>query len=543
MTQTAFQLAGGIGLFLLGMTLLTDGLKAFAGESLRRAMVRFTGTPLRAFASGALATALIQSSSATTVTVIGFVSAGILTFPQAIGVVFGASLGTTGTGWLVAVLGLEVSLGLYALPLVAVGAFIRLLARGRAKQLGLSLAGFALIFIGIDLLQEGMQGVQSQFDLAALPSGGAIGALIAMAIGIGMTLVMQSSSAAVATVLTALHADAIHFDQAAALTIGAAIGTTVTGVLAAIGGSVPAKRTALAHVLFNLATGLLALALLPAFLLGIALAQEHLGLGSGAISLAAFHTAFIALGVVLFLPFVHSFASGIEWVLPDRGPAFTRHLDKTLLHSPPVALEATHRALKETACALFDDFTRVIKSPRAEADYVARLQVQQALAETESFLAAIPVESEYPSLPPRRAAQMHAIDHLIRLHARLEAPEMPQRVLIQERLKPAATLGISILQSGAAGLGDDAAHGWLDAMHTAAAEVSALYHSERAAIIGQTANGGWMPSEALALLDWLRWLDRVCQHAYRACLHLDDDTAPAPHDPNDEADGVATVVG
>jgi phosphate:Na+ symporter len=128
MTVMIFKLLGGIGLFLLGMVLLTDGLKAFAGDALRRALVRFTGTPFKAFGSGALVTLMVQSSSATTVTVIGFVSAGLLTFPQAVGVVFGASLGTTGTGWIVSVLGLKVILGFYALPLVGIGAFMKLLA-------------------------------------------------------------------------------------------------------------------------------------------------------------------------------------------------------------------------------------------------------------------------------------------------------------------------------------------------------------------------------------------------------------------------------
>ena len=168
MTAMIFKLVGGIGLFLLGMVLLTDGLKAFAGESLRRALVRFTGTPLKAFGAGALVTALVQSSSATTVTVIGFVSAGLLTFPQAVGVVMGASLGTTGTGWIVAVLGLKISLGFYALP-------------------------------------------------------GLWGHVLAMVIGMVMTVIMQSSSAAVATTLTALHTGTVNFEQAASLVIGAAL--------------------------------------------------------------------------------------------------------------------------------------------------------------------------------------------------------------------------------------------------------------------------------------------------------------------------------
>lgn len=153
-----WQIAGGIGIFLLGMVLVTEGAKAFAGESLRKALVRFTGSPWRAFLSGAIATLAVQSSSATTLTVIGFVSAGLLTFSQAVGVVIGASLGTTGTGWLVSVLGLKFSIGHYALPVIAIGALLRLLGRGSWHLIGLPLAGFGLIFVGIDMLQQGKIG-------------------------------------------------------------------------------------------------------------------------------------------------------------------------------------------------------------------------------------------------------------------------------------------------------------------------------------------------------------------------------------------------
>lgn len=344
-----FKLVGGIGLFLLGMVLFTDGLKAFAGQTLRRELVRFTGRPLKAFVSGALATALVQSSSATTITVIGFVSAGLLTIPQAVGVVIGASLGTTGTGWIVSVLGLKVSVGFYALPLVAAGAFMKLLARGRWKTFGLALAGFGLIFVGIEALQEGMLDLSGLFSLVQLPSMGLWGHVLVMLLGVFMTVVMQSSSAAVATTLTALHTGAVNFEQAAALIIGAAVGTTVTGALAAIGASVPAKRTALAHVLFNLGTGLIAVLLLPLLPWVIRLMQGHLGLDPGAVSLAAFHTFFIAVGVAVFRPFVDSFARGIERLLPETGPTLTRHLDDTLLNAPSVALEATRRALNQTA--------------------------------------------------------------------------------------------------------------------------------------------------------------------------------------------------
>jgi phosphate:Na+ symporter len=521
MTALTFKLVGGIGLFLMGMVLLTDGLKAFAGDALRRALVRFTGTPLKAFASGALVTAMVQSSSATTVTVIGFVSAGLLTFPQAVGVVFGASLGTTGTGWIVSVLGLKVSVGFYALPLVGLGAFLKLLGRGRARSLGVALAGFGLIFIGIETLQDAMRGLSGVFNLAKLPAGGLWGHLLAMFIGIVLTVIMQSSSAAVATTLTALHTNAINFEQAASLVIGAAVGTTVTGALAAIGGSVPAKRTALAHISFNLATGLIAVVLLPVFLKGLGWAQTHTGLEPGAMSLAAFHTAFIAVGVAVFLPQAHRFAHAIERALPDHGPALTRHLDQTILQAPAVALEATWRALRETAAETFHALRAALRGPGAGGEAGAA-QLRQALDRLQEFFPQIPPVAEDEPLSQRRVAQMHAMDHLARLQVCLAFPAGVRRALDDARLQPALSLTEAVLEQGEAGLrGRSAApDGWMARVEGQASELVELRRQERPVILQQTAGGASAPAHALELLDAMRWLDRLGYHTWRICHYL-----------------------
>ncbi len=526
MVAMVFKLAGGIGLFLMGMVLLTDGLKAFAGDALRRALVRFTGTPAKAFLSGALATALVQSSSATTVTVIGFVSAGLLTFPQAIGVVFGASLGTTGTGWIVAGLGLKISVGFYALPLVGIGAFLKLLGRGRARDLGLALAGFGILFIGIETLQEAMRGLAGVFDFARLPSSGFHGHALAMGIGIVLTVLMQSSSAAIATTLTALHAGAINFDQAASLVIGAAVGTTITGVLAAIGGNTAAKRTALAHVSFNLATGLIALAILPLFLRGITWAQTHAGLDPGAMSLAAFHTAFIAFGVAIFLPMVHLFARTIERLLPERGPSLTRHLDDTVLQAPAVALEAARRALRETAAECFDAL-RALLAPHAKPDERAEQRIREALDQIEHFFARIPPMSDEEPYSRLRVDQLHAIDHLVRLRKRLSPSPSVRRQLDDPAIRAPAGLLQTLLKESAAGLRGDAAADWLARTERQAAELAAYRRNERPVILESTAGGAAAPAQALERLDAIRWLDRIGYHAWRICHHLGREEPPA----------------
>lgn len=520
MTAMIFQLLGGIGLFLMGMVLLTDGLKALAGNALRRALVRFTGTPYKAFASGTLVTLMVQSSSATTVTLIGFVSAGLLTFPQAVGVVLGASLGTTGTGWVVSVLGLKVSLGFYALPLVGVGALLRLLSYGRWRSLGLALAGFGLIFVGIDNLQKGMQDLAGVFDLAALPSSGFIGHLVAVVIGTLMTIVMQSSSAAVATTLTALHANAVNFDQAASLVIGAAIGTTVTGALAAIGGSVPAKRTALAHVVFNLATGVIALLLLPVFLWGLTIVQQQMDLEPGAVSLAAFHTAFITFGVVIFLPFSRPFARWIERLLPDQGPRLTRHLDDTLLQVPAVALESTRRTLVDTTLEVIRQLDRLLSSAVARVSDLQRAEVKEALEKTQRFFAKIPPIADDEPLSHTRVAQLHAIDHLIRLLTRLNISSATRQVLAQPPLQDALTQCREVLTLARQGLLDRVAVDWLAKIERQATSLAKLRRDERLAILRQTAIGKQSPFDALEALDAIRWLERVTYHTWRLCHYL-----------------------
>ena len=210
--ETVFSLLppllGGTGLFLLGMILMSDGLKTAAGGSLRRVLERSTGTPVSAFLSGVGLTALVQSSSATTVATIGFVSAGLLSFPSAVGVIIGANVGTTSTGWIVSLLGFKMNVGIFALPLIGVGALARLLGSGRRSSLGMALAGFGLIFVGIDFLRTGMGGLAQRIDLSGLSDGSLAGRLAMVAAGFAMAFLLQSSSAAVALTLAALHGGA-----------------------------------------------------------------------------------------------------------------------------------------------------------------------------------------------------------------------------------------------------------------------------------------------------------------------------------------------
>ena len=217
--STTISILGGVGLFLLGMTVMTEGLKALAGSSLRTVMSRAAATPLSGAFWGAVVTLIVQSSSATTMTTIGLVSAGLLTFPQGLGLVFGANIGTTGTAWLVALIGVRVSLSSYALPMIFVGALTKLLARGRISAAGAALAGFALVLFGLTTLQQGMGGLAERLHPSDLPSvlgapgvgwiSGSFGLMALVVVGLVMTAVMQSSTASIAVTLSAFYAGAI----------------------------------------------------------------------------------------------------------------------------------------------------------------------------------------------------------------------------------------------------------------------------------------------------------------------------------------------
>src|SRR5215813_3475919 len=343
--STTISILGGVGLFLLGMTVMTEGLKALAGSALRTVLQKAAATPMRGAFWGAIATLIVQSSSATTMTTIGLVSAGLLTLPQGLGLVFGANVGTTGTGWLVALIGVRVSLTAAALPMIFVGALIKLLASGWISGAGAALAGFGLVLFGLTTLQQGMGGLADRLHPADLPAvlagsdaewwRGMLGALVLVAVGLVMTAVMQSSTAAIAVTLSAYHAGAVGLDQGCALIIGQNIGTATSSALAAIGASTTAKRLAIGYVLFKVIAAVIALVLFPVVTPMLVRATKTI---DGVTLLAAYHTAYNVVGVLVLLPLVDPFTRLVERILPERASPLTRYLDPSALETPIVAV-------------------------------------------------------------------------------------------------------------------------------------------------------------------------------------------------------------
>ncbi|MCP8689095.1 Na/Pi cotransporter family protein [Marinobacterium sedimentorum] len=334
------DLFGGIGLFLLGMHLMTQGLRKAAGPSLKQILRTGTRSRLRGLVSGTLITAMVQSSSVVTIATIGFVNAGLLTLAQSVSVIYGCNIGTTMVGWLIALIGFKIKISALALPLIGGGMLLRLAGRGgRLTHIGLALAGFGVFFIGLDFLKGAFAGFEQHMDLSSLGSSG-LSLMLFVVTGFVLTLLMQSSAAALAVTLSLTASGSIPLAAAAAMVIGANVGTTSTAILAVIGATSNAKRIAAAHVLFNLLTGLVGLILLlllAPWLNSIDAARFDLVL-----LLALFHSIFNLTGVALLWPLTDRLVAILErrFCTQEEDEGRTRYLDDTLVQMPSLAIEA-----------------------------------------------------------------------------------------------------------------------------------------------------------------------------------------------------------
>lgn len=391
----AGSLLGGVGLFLLGMGMMSEGLRLAAGRMLRDLLARWTGSPLRGVFSGALITSLVQSSSAVTVAVIGFVNAGLISLRQAVSVIYGSNIGTTMTGWLVALIGFNVNLKLFALPLIGLGMGLRLVANGRrAGAWGLAMAGFGVFFIAIDILKTAFAGLGEGMQLSTWVGSGVTGSLIAVLAGLLLTVLTQSSSAAMAIILTSAAGGVVALQDAAIMVIGTNIGTTSTALLAALGATPNARRVAASHLAFNLITAVVALLLLPLLLYGLALLPQALGLSADVpVILALFHTLFNVLGVLLLWPLTRRLVHYLEgrFRSAEEDEARPRYLDRNVVATPVLAMHALGKelgriggiALRMAKAAVS---TEAAIGPRLEADARALDQLVEATGEFSNLM-------------------------------------------------------------------------------------------------------------------------------------------------------------
>lgn len=368
MVELVTMFLGGIALFLLGMKMLTDGLKLAAGDSLRNLLAHWTSTPIKGVASGVLITAIVQSSSAVVFATIGFVNAGIMSLLQAVYVIFGSNVGTTFTGWIVSSIGLNINLQAFAMPFLALGMLLWLGQEGTKRGgLGQALVGLSLFFLGIDVLKDAFEGLGANIPFEALGESFS-SRLLMLGIGIGLTTLMQSSSASIAIVITAAAGGFIPLHAAATMVIGADIGTTSTALFAVIGSTSAAKRTATAHVLFNVVTGVVAFFLVGAYLKVIAyvLGPEL----TIAAAVALFHTMKKATGLVIFMPFARHLVAWLErhFVGSERAEDKPKYLDDTLLQTPSLAVSALVFELKRVGMKSRRAVRHVLKGDRSHKE-------------------------------------------------------------------------------------------------------------------------------------------------------------------------------
>ncbi len=497
---------GGLGLFLLGIHHLTEGLKSLAGDSLRRILQRFVSGKLSSIVSGVFLTAATQSSTATSLTVIGFVSAGLVTVSQAIGVIAGASLGTTTTPWMVAFFGFQLRIADWALPILGIGAFLWLVGKGKMRPVGAILAGFGLIFTGIDYLQNGMAGVN--WNLEAVGDGAGAMWLLA-GLGVLMTVVMQSSSAAAAATLVALDAGSITFLQGCAMIVGQSVGSAVTTAIVVIGGSVAVKRTALAHVLFSVSVAIVAMLFLTPLSMAANWVGDRLGDGTGVLSLAAFSTIFKFVGIAVFFPFLDRFAAFVTRVIGDGTQTAVQHLDPRLAEAGvSVALEAAYRATLELAREAVDAVR-----DRLSGGSAAYQPPREALQQTVRFLETLSLETtDLGTVAPRLIRLTHALDHLAALHEDFPAPPRSQHPPAVQSAGAAALAGWLQATADPAAPPEASVYPPLEAV---AKEARDERHTGRHLLLEEIALHRITMDTARAGIDELKWTQDTLHHAWR----------------------------
>lgn len=353
-------LMGALGFFIYGMKVMSEGIQKLAGSKMRQILGAMTSNRYKGVFTGFLLTALVQSSSATTVMVVSFVNAGLLTLIESIGVIMGANIGTTITAWIIALIGFKVKIAAYALPIIAVGAPMLFSSKSKPKAAGETLIGFALLFMGLAALKAAVPDLKNNPEiLEFLQHYTDMGYLsIFMFVGIGtiVTLVVQSSSAAMAITLVMAHQGWIPFELAAAMVLGENIGTTVTANLAALIANVHAKRAARAHLLFNLGGVVWMLILFIPFLKVIGAYMES-SLGSSPfleataipVGLSLFHTSFNIINTFVMVFFVDRIAALVVKMVPSKGEDEEFHLEFIGMNIMPTPEISILEARKEVA--------------------------------------------------------------------------------------------------------------------------------------------------------------------------------------------------
>lgn len=392
--ELLLQITGSLGLFLYGMKIMGEGIQKTAGDRLQRALNFMTGNRFVGVLTGFLVTAIIQSSSATTVMVVSFVNAGLLTLTQSIGVIMGANIGTTVTAWIVSLIGFKLHVSALALPAIGIGFILYMAVKWGRKDLGEAVLGFGLLFLGLDFLTHSIPKIDERTltFIGNVSNWGYLSILIATLFGLGITLLIHSSSASTAIFITMAHNGLINYPMAAAMILGANIGTTVDALLASIGTKAAARRAALVHLLFNVFGSLWALALFNPFLHLVDVITPGKAEGPGiATHLAMLHTVFNTINTLLFLPFVHPFAQLVSFLIKDNpqiqsGVYRLPYTTASIQDTPELQILRAEKEIQNMASlveSMFEEFRQALKVKQAGAvdEMVAHLAEKEDYAD------------------------------------------------------------------------------------------------------------------------------------------------------------------
>jgi phosphate:Na+ symporter len=337
-------IAAGISIFLFGMLSLEQGFKAFTGGVLERILHKTTDTSWKSFSFGFLSATLMQSSGLVSVITVSFLSAGLIDLFAGIGIIFGSNLGTTTGAWIIAGLGLKVNIATYAMPLLVFGVLFIFQTSKQLKGVGYILSGMGFLLLGIHYMKESFEHIENSVNLASYAMPGIKGLMIYTALGIIVTIIMQSSHATILLTITAVSVHQITYDNALALIIGANIGTTITAIIASLGANIQGKRLAGSHMLINLLTGIIVLIFINKFGIAVDIVSAYLGIApsDNAMKLATFHSLFNLAGIVLFFPFIEQQVKLLEKILIEKRPNIfqPKYLGTSAMDFPETVVEA-----------------------------------------------------------------------------------------------------------------------------------------------------------------------------------------------------------
>ena len=360
LSNDAKIIIAGIAIFLIGMVFMEDGFKLFSGGLLEKILEKSTNSVPKAITTGFLATSVIQSSSLLSIIIISFLSAELISLAGAIGVVFGSNIGTTTTAWIVSTFGVKIKISAYAMPMIIFGVIFRFSNNKSYQGFGNIIVGLGFVFLGISYMKDGFETLKSGLDLAQFAIEGYLGALVYIVLGAIATIIIQSSSATMALIITALATNQILYINALELAIGANIGTTVTAVIGALASNSNGKRLAVAHFIFNIITGIIAIVFLYQLADLVTVLASKIGIQSEdyAMKLALFHTIFNVIGVIVVAPFTKQLVIYLQGLFKDKKTSKlkAKYLDNIVIAVPEVAI----KSVKKETIHLYENAVEVI---------------------------------------------------------------------------------------------------------------------------------------------------------------------------------------